>query len=137
MYCYKKIKLDNSRDDKYEIILAYIPLNNNENDNNNEEYIRHKYTEIEKNNNIENIVRPNIQSIRQQLQNQAITIENLKNIIFNKDDYIKDEYNPEIIKKLKYKDLINIFNPELEDYSKVIKKLNNIPKKSSSRSIKV
>lgn len=137
MFCYKTIKLDKDRNDKYEIILAYIPLNDNINDNNDEEYIRKTYnTEQEKNNVIPKIViYQNRQSIIQQLQGSAINLENLTNILFNTnntDHTIKDEYNPEIIKKLKYKDLINIFNPDIEYYDKVIKKLNNIPKSSSA-----
>ena len=46
----------------------------------------------------------------------------------NSDEYVSDivyEDNEEIIKKLKYKDLINIFNPNTNDYRKVIKLLNN------------
>lgn len=140
MYCYKTIKLNNNSDDKYEIILSYIPLNdNNINDNNDEEYRRKTYnSDQEKINVILKIfIYQNRQSIIHQLYGSVPNLENLTNILFNTDNTdhtIKDEYNPEIIKKLKYKDLINIFNPYIEDYDKVIKKLNNIPKKPSQTS---
>lgn len=106
MYCYKKIKLYHS--DKYEIIFAQIPVNNT-NYNNNDEYIRKTYTEEDLN---------SIDFHQPQLHIREIT-EKLKNNRY----CIKDEHSKEIIKKLKYKDLINIFNPEIEDYSKVVSKI--------------
>jgi len=113
MYCYKKIKLYDC--DKYEIVFSHIPLNN-KNANNNDEYIRTTFTEAE------------INSIDAN-QHQLHIRERIKKLPNTNEYYIKDEYNNEIIKKLKYKDLINIFNPEIEDYSKVVEKLQELSKR--------
>jgi hypothetical protein len=102
-YCYKKLKIDNS--DKYEIVLVHIRLNS-QNDNKREEYVRTSFTD-------EQI---NAHSFSQNIEAEDFFINN----------QIRDEYNNEIVKKLKYKDLINIFNPKIDDYNKVIKIINNL-----------
>jgi len=102
-YCYKKLKIDNS--DKYEIVLVHIRLNS-QNDNKREEYVRTSFTD-------EQI---NAHSFSQNIEAEDFFINN----------HIRDEYNNEIVKKLKYKDLINIFNPKIDDYNKVIKIMNNL-----------
>jgi len=109
-YCYKKIKIDN--DDKYEIILARIKLDS-QNDNDSEEYVRTRFTTDDINAYL--FENPNA---------------NLEDIFVN--NHVRDELNQEIIKKLKYKDLINIFNPEIDDYNKVIRVLNNLLDTTSS-----
>jgi len=114
IYCYKKIKLYSS--DKYEIIFAHIPLNDI-NANNKEEYIRKTFSEDEIN---------SIDFNQPQLHIRERTIK------INNEYCIKDEHYNEIIKKLKYKDLINIFNPEIEDYSKVVNKLKELSLNSKS-----
>lgn len=119
MYCYKTIKIDNS--DNYEIILANIPLFKEDiNDNNNEEYIRTYYTEDDLNS--IDFHQPQF-NIRRRIRK-----------CHNKNEYyIKDEHQKQIIKKLKYKHLINIFNPEIEDYSKVVNKLKSLSKSPRSQ----
>lgn len=109
MYCYKKIKLENKNsDNKYELVMACIPLyRNNINDNNNEEYIRNFVDD------------DTITSLELQHPNL-----NVRQIFIN--NHLKDEYNNEIIKKLKYKDLINIFNDDVNTAEKVINELKNI-----------
>ena len=102
-YCYKKLKIDNS--DKYEIVLVHIRLNS-QNDNKREEYVRTSFTD-------EQI---NAHAFSQNIEAEDFFINN----------HIRDEYNNEIVKKLKYKDLINIFNPKIDDYNKVIKIINNL-----------
>ena len=101
-YCYKLLQIDDS--DKYELILAYVKLNST-NDNDSDEYVRTYFSD---------------QQIERYAFTQGVDAED-----FFINNYIRDENNKEIIKKLKYKDLINIFNPEIEDYGKVIRKLNN------------
>jgi len=105
-YCYKKLKIDDS--DKYELILAHIPLNSKTNDykKTNDEYFRKTFTE-------------------RQMERYAFDNDGDVDDFFT-NNHLKDENNDEIIKKLKYKDLINIFNPEIDDYNKVVKKLNNL-----------
>ena len=97
------MKIDNS--DKYEIVLVNIRLNS-QNDNKREEYVRTYFTD-------EQI---NAHAFSQNIEAEDFFINN----------HIRDEYNNEIVKKLKYKDLINIFNPEIDDYNKVIKIINNL-----------
>jgi hypothetical protein len=104
MYCYKTLKIINS--DKYEIILTHIPINDI--NATKEEYIRKTFLEEDIN---------TIDFEQPQLHIRERTLKH--NNIY----YIKDEHYKEIIKKLKYKDLINIFNPKIEDYSKVVKTL--------------
>jgi hypothetical protein len=110
MYRYKTINIDGT--DKYNIILTHIPLfKGNLNDRDMEEFERKNITEEILNSN---------QGVQLNLRDKVVKYHN------NNYYYIKDEYNKDIIKKLKYKDLINIFNPETEDYSKVVKKLKDL-----------
>jgi|DEB0MinimDraft_4_1074332.scaffolds.fasta_scaffold02536_4 hypothetical protein len=102
-YCHKKLKIDNS--DKYEIVLVHIRLNS-QNDNNREEYVRTSFTD-------------------EQINELAFS-QNIEAQDFYINNHIRDEYNNEIVKKLKYKDLINIFNSKIDNYSKVIKIINNL-----------
>ena len=101
-YSYKLLQIDNSN--KYEIIFTHVKLKSR-NDNNSDEYVRTYFTD---------------EQIERYAFSQGVDAED-----FFHNNYIRDENNKEIIKKLKYKDLINIFNPEIEDYGKVIRKLNN------------
>ena len=102
-YCYKKIRIGHS--DKYEIVFTHIRLNS-QNDNNRDEYVRTYFTD-------EQII---AHAFAQNIDAGHLFINN----------HIRDEYNNEIVKTLKYKDLINIFNPDIDDYRKVIKIINNL-----------
>lgn len=113
MYSYKKIKLYDR--DNYEIIFTHIPINDI--NTTKEEYIRKTFTEDEIN---------NVDF------NQPLLHIRERTIKINNEYCIKDEHNNEIIKKLKYKDLINIFNPEIEDYNKVVNKLKGLSPNSKS-----
>jgi len=110
-YCYKKIKINN--EGKYEIILACIKLDSH-NDNDGEEYVRTRFTTADIN---------------------AYLFENpnAEDLFIN--NHVRDELNNEIIKKLKYKDLINIFNSEIDDYNKVIRVLNNLHTSIKNKSL--
>lgn len=110
IYSYKKIKLDQDKTDKFEIVLVKLPIRIH---NTNQEYIRSIYTEAE----VTQIafMNPDFQMMERMI----------KSSITNR-YHLKDEYNTQIIKKLKYKDLINIFNSDIENYDKVVKRLNNL-----------